>query len=212
MLILRFQRTVVKHVVPHAGQWATPTYWRRRKPQEITIHQKIDTLTPPALSRSLVRFHGYRLSMAAQRYRTYTRYYPYGGLDDVLSRFFGTGFPHRIPEDFIVHVALSLITACKVLRRGHLVALQEGWRPITHCDIALRNIFVTRGAAGQWPRLFLADFGRAFYDVNGLPTIQNPYLRVHGAVEPSLPPVRTVLSQAMNKDAEIRAGISQASA
>lgn len=93
--------------------------------------------------------------MHQRRYRIYLRYYAGGDLESALGWGDVNPDPNRIerpqaaPERFIWHVLQSLVNACRVLQTGFDEPLAEGeeelfanWKPLTHLDIGLRNIFI----------------------------------------------------------------------
>ncbi|KAJ4293141.1 hypothetical protein N0V90_008423 [Kalmusia sp. IMI 367209] len=81
-----------------------------------------------------------------------------------------------IPESFIWFVFKALVQACLILRDGSTNSKRSrsSWKPITHKDIAVRNIFLgdieeRKDSKGKWPRICLADFGEAFFNFDSAP-------------------------------------------
>lgn len=97
-----------------------------------------------------------------------------------------------LPERYIWYVFSELVNACLILEQGDLSGAKQGWRPIVHADLHEGNIFLDRRRSEddsihptvrrlvqsfcsrtynkltpmQWPKVIVADFGRAFYDIN----------------------------------------------
>ena len=120
---------------------------------------------------NLLKHDGYRLMMRQRRYRLYLEYCEGGTLQDVVLPHFGRRanpqpaypwtltrgnpydpvlmqngrLPQLIPEYFIWILFRSLVNACQVLHFGHVADVPgsiEDWKPITHLDIKLDNIFL----------------------------------------------------------------------
>jgi hypothetical protein len=79
--------------------------------------------------------------MAQRRYRLYLDYYNGGELWDPLCRY-SKGETEIVPEAFIWYVLRVLSSACLILQFGTTADQSlPGWKPITHSDIVLTNIF-----------------------------------------------------------------------
>jgi serine/threonine protein kinase len=146
---------VLKDTKPHPWAWRDPNQWRRKRPREIRIHEEVDrhrTNLPLAERRNLVQAYSYRVMMHRRRYRIMLRYYPGGDLETALgwTQKFTARYQYRtngpLPESFIWHVLQSLVKAVRALQRGtfdpNYRTVMPHWKPITHLDINLRNIFL----------------------------------------------------------------------
>ncbi|KAF1849246.1 uncharacterized protein K460DRAFT_354115 [Cucurbitaria berberidis CBS 394.84] len=201
------KRKVIKDTKPQPHEWRDPSYWRNHLPREIRIHQLVDEhrgyngdLFRKADRKRLVKHYSHRLMMHRRRYRIYLKYYPGGDIQsslqwanmielDTMQR------PHVVPEGFIWHVLVSLVKACRVLRTGFDHPLPDmgedlfaDWKPVTHLDISLRNIFLKEaGDLGvPRPQIVLSDFGQAFFDMEARPGLpehsqENPQEYLIGA-------------------------------
>jgi hypothetical protein len=88
--------------------------------------------------------------MRRRRHRIYLKYYAgtdlesalgwKGSLDEKDVR------ANPVTESFIWHVFTSLVTAVRALQTGHHDPYSPhappNWKPITHLDIGLRNVFI----------------------------------------------------------------------
>jgi len=143
---------VIKDAKPSVHEWRDPFLRRDRKPREIRVHELVDNHRE-ALSdsrRVLVRHYAHRLMMRRRRYRLYLEYYPGGDLENALGwdldDELGQQRPNPVPEKFIWEVFTSLVRAVRVLQTGHDTPVSAnapvGWKPISHLDIGLRNVFI----------------------------------------------------------------------
>jgi len=88
--------------------------------------------------------------MRRRRYRIYLRYYAGGDLESALgwknSMYPGQYRANRPSEIFIWHIFRSLARAVGTMQSGHFDPNARhhtpGWRPVTHLDIGLRNVFI----------------------------------------------------------------------
>ncbi|KAH3913604.1 hypothetical protein HBI56_081400 [Parastagonospora nodorum] len=172
------KRTVIKETRFTRSSWRDPLQWRQVQnanlPMEVQIHKIIDSHRPDNSLEgynNLVKHDGYRLMMRQQRFRLYLEYYEGGNLDDAVRAYRRTGKhplgPGNIPEYYLWRVFGNLIAACQILHLGQ-VDPAEGkradWRPITHLDIKLNNIFLELGEhKSQIPEFVLADYGLSMF-------------------------------------------------
>jgi hypothetical protein len=84
--------------------------------------------------------------MHRRRHRIYLKYYPGGDLETALgwepSLGLATVRNNPLSEGFVWHVFESLISAVRTLQKGNHETDEPHWKPITHLDIAMRNIFI----------------------------------------------------------------------
>ncbi|KAF3009755.1 hypothetical protein E8E13_009505 [Curvularia kusanoi] len=173
-------------------KWRDPVHWRDRLPREIANHRRIDRRRSQNSNRemayrNLVEHRGYRLMMRKRRYRLYLKYYSGGHLEKALQPVFedwvlGKGQEwdfddpncfddlNQIPEELIWHVFQSLVRACLFLQYGTsdpaVTAPEPDWRPITHADITMGNIFIEpRDPSDDFDlsNVVLADYGESFF-------------------------------------------------
>lgn len=172
---------------PH--EWLNVTCWRDRLPREIAIHRRIDRERSQhedreTAYRNLVRHKGYRLMMRKRRYRLYQKYYTGGNLFGALEPTFlewenlnekdtpaeSLEGLENLPQDLIWHVFRSLVKACLFLQHGtsdqNATAPVADWKPITHTDIHMNNIFIEPSDPSDeaaLPNIVLADYGESFF-------------------------------------------------
>ncbi|KAJ6267549.1 kinase-like domain-containing protein [Bipolaris maydis] len=150
---------------------------------------------------NIVQCYGYHLDVQNCYYRLYLEYCPGRDVHNSLQKHFNDMGKHKygssesfessqnsqaiekkslllLTERFVAWLMLQLVKACYVLRTGYPIAqhnqgIRRGWKPITHCDIKLNNIFVKppefRPAEGQpedYPTLVIGDFGRSFTNMD----------------------------------------------
>ncbi|KAF2652767.1 kinase-like protein [Lophiostoma macrostomum CBS 122681] len=173
-------RMVVKENCPTREEWNDPTQWRRRKPREIDIHERIEhgrrTERDEQAFSHLVHYRGHRVMMKHRRFRLYLDLHSGGDLSIVADDFFqmwargsiiALHDRSTIPEPYIWYILNTLVEAVCVLRSGRVSSQRDGWKPITHCDLKLNNILmdITEEGSKHWPRPVLTDFGMAFYEL-----------------------------------------------
>jgi len=160
---------VIKETRFDRNTWRDPIMWRQVQnanlPMEIQIHRIIDSHRPAhGLDgySNLVKHNGYRLMMRQQRFRLYLEYYEGGNLDDIIyahSSLQKSGKrPGNIPEYYLWRVFRSLVAACQILHLGQVdpaEAKREDWRPITHLDIKMNNIFLELQEEKNYVSIFL---------------------------------------------------------
>ncbi|KAH7555581.1 hypothetical protein BM1_07204 [Bipolaris maydis] len=80
-------RFVIKEARMSKGDWRDPIKWRDQVPQEIRIHQLVDSNRANASDNhdTIIEHYGYRLMMRQRRYRIYLAYYQGGNLHSALS-------------------------------------------------------------------------------------------------------------------------------
>ncbi|KAF2709912.1 kinase-like protein [Pleomassaria siparia CBS 279.74] len=132
-------RMVVKECRPTHASWYFRGHWRERRPREIKIHELVESIRPPGISRShrnLIQCRGSRLMMRQARYRLYLEHCNGRNLWRAMEgRWFeGPKFrPNRkrrpfdtpaldadkvLPESFIWYIFGSLVDACLTLQLG----------------------------------------------------------------------------------------------
>ncbi|KAF2638701.1 kinase-like protein [Massarina eburnea CBS 473.64] len=101
-------------------------------------------------------------------HKIYMEYCDSGNLFDLMCRY--SDARKAVPEAFIWHVAEALMSVLCFLHSGIAhddasLTRKEGWRPMCHNDIKVRNVLLTSvGAEGAlYPRVMVADFGFAMF-------------------------------------------------
>lgn len=148
---------------PHS-QFTHPQNWRDLHQREIAVHRRVDHARADTTDASgfqhLIQHHGHHILMHEHYYRVYLEYCTYGSLKSVKETIEDTvagqkkdgsdGIPY--PEPFIWFVFRALVKACLVFRDGPIgpqsASRPQPWKPITHKDIADRNIFFSESAGG----------------------------------------------------------------
>jgi hypothetical protein len=125
--------------------WRDPQNWRNRVPREVRVHQLVEDRrrAMPEMCRYLVRFRTWRLFMKQRKYRLYLDRYEGADLGHAVTTTSDTLKHRPLPESFIWYVLKVLASSCLVLQGGTtLEEPLENWKPITHLDVRLPNIFL----------------------------------------------------------------------
>ncbi|KAH9883055.1 hypothetical protein J1614_000422 [Plenodomus biglobosus] len=198
----------------HRHNWVNSTYCRDNLPKEIAIQPRLASQG----GAGITPFREYRLNMSERRHRQYFDYCDFHSMADLMVGYYYLhGSPAAqiakkqrpndlslpalatIPEAFIWYVFQSLVDALTLFHDGTNQALphNQAWKPITHLDICLSNVFAspapktddatplhpdytstTTTPANEkilsitqihWPRLHLADFDTSIFSLQDTP-------------------------------------------
>jgi hypothetical protein len=135
---------VIKDAKLDPAQSRDPKNWRNRLPREIQNHRLVEErrFIEPEACRYLIRSRGDRLFISQRRYRIYLDHYE-ADLYHSLRKHIDNPSTHTLPEKVIWHMVKALASACLVLQQGTITGeAPEAWKPITHLDLQLGNIFL----------------------------------------------------------------------
>jgi hypothetical protein len=187
-------------------RWACPLLWRDQLPREIAIQERLRTQGGRPTIHAYHGYCLNMKERRYRLYNEVCDYGNLRGILDHYSKLWAPrtvlyaenwkavkDLPEPadvIPESFLWEVFRALVDACLFMRDGAtrtdgetplLVTMMppgQEWRPIMHCDIHLQNVFVkVPDAPKQAPRIVLADFDTAFFDLqerNGNSFADNP--------------------------------------
>jgi hypothetical protein len=137
---------VVKDVKPwRPHMWRDPRNWRNRLPREIQSHRLVEERRQANLDacRHLVRSRGHRLFMRKRRYRLYLDHYQGDLWHALTTHHTRKVMEGQLPEALIWYILRALSSACLILQYSTVAEEPiQGWKPITHLDIFLPNIFL----------------------------------------------------------------------
>ncbi|EMD58950.1 hypothetical protein COCSADRAFT_31102 [Bipolaris sorokiniana ND90Pr] len=107
------RRFVIKEARMTKGDWRDPIKWRDQVPQEIRVHQLVDSNRANAVGDhdTIIEHYGYRLMMRQRRYRIYLAYYEGGDLHSALRG--------RMPDPELVELYTSPRKSETKVRAGY---------------------------------------------------------------------------------------------